>query len=222
MNFEDILSQVLELTTRLDLRTAAILFAICFLGEGGIGIPYVLETAWLLIGYQFGRGALSPFSLFGFWLAAQIGRQLGCTTLYQLTRLGSVPFLKFYQKQRLSEVLNQKAASSRMLRSVNLLSPFSVAFGRLCALRIPLTLTLAVKKNRKTLALGVLLSSLVWDTIYLSVGGTVGSTLTLKPAQMFFLSIFAITILYLSVFIIRRLLPPKDGAAPSVPQPPVQ
>ncbi|MBI4331282.1 MAG: hypothetical protein HY673_08380 [Chloroflexi bacterium] len=211
---EAAIGRLLELTATLDLRTAAVILAVCFMGEAVIGIPYVLESAWLLIGYQAGRGALSPFSLLGFWLAGQLGRQLGAVALYQVTRVGSAPVLKLWRKLSLSDVLARKAADSRMLRRINVFSPFSVALGRLCALRIPLTLTLAMKKKRKTLALAVLCSSLVWDGVYISLGATVGSTTTLKPAQMFALSIAGLTVMYLSVFVFRRVFGRAERAGP--------
>jgi hypothetical protein len=86
------------------------------------------------------------------------------------------------------------------------MSPFSIAYGRLLGLRIPLTITLAVKKRLVVLPAGVLLSSVVWDAIYITLGATAGRIAVLKPVQMLFASIAGLTLLYLVVFIVRRLL----------------
>jgi membrane-associated protein len=194
---------------------AALLFIICTIGEFGISIPYVLESIWLLVGYQLGAGVLSPLHLVGLWLAAQCGRQLGSMALYHVGRFGSMPLVRFYNKQRLSR-FTSKLANSKVLSRINLASPFSVAFGRLFWMRIPLTLTLAVKKSLRMLSMGVLLSSVVWDTIYISLGIGVGTTAAIKPIQMLFASVTGLTLIYLVTFIVRRLKKHFQPAGSSV------
>lgn len=206
MNLEGALRQVLELTATLDPRTAALLFIICAIGEFGLSIPYLLESVWLLVGYHFGGGILSPFNMVGLWLAAQCGRQAGSVALYHVARFGTIPLARFYHKWHGSRLLSKVAANTKVLNGINLLSPFSVALGRLCWLRIPLTLTLALKKSLKTLSLGVLLSSLVWDAIYISLGSIVGATATLKPVHMVLASLAGLTLIYLTTFIVRRFV----------------
>jgi membrane protein DedA with SNARE-associated domain len=65
---------------------------------------------------------------------------------------------------------------------------------------------LAYKKKLAAAMLGVLLSSVVWDAVYITLGATVGRTTTLKPIQMLLVSIAGLTLIYLVVFIVRRLL----------------
>ena len=77
MSLENVLSQIVGFTATLDPRMAALLFLICAIGEFGISVPYVLESVWLLVGYQLGAGVLSPLEMVGLWLAAQCGRQAG-------------------------------------------------------------------------------------------------------------------------------------------------
>jgi membrane-associated protein len=202
-------------TATLDPRMAALLFIICAIGEFGISIPYVLESIWLLVGYQLGTGVLSPLHLVGLWLAAQGGRQLGSTALYYAGRFSSIPLVRFYNKQRLSR-FTSKLANSKVLSRINLASPFSVAFGRLFGMRIPLTLTLAVKKRLRTLSTGVLLSSMVWDGIYISIGITVGTTVAIKPVYMLLASVAGLTLIYLGTFIVRRLKKHFQPASSSV------
>ena len=206
MNLGDVLTQFLGLTTSLDPRMAAFLFAICAIGEFGISIPFVLESVWLLAGFQLGAGVLSPVHLLGLWLAAQFGRQTGSLALYNVARLGTTPLARLYRKYRSSRFWPKVPLNHRLANRINLASPFSVAYGRLFGLRIPLTITLAVKKSLATLSAGVLLSSVVWDTIYITLGATVGRTAVVKPVQMLLASVAGLTLLYLVTFMVRRWL----------------
>ena len=216
MNLGNAVAQILALTTTLDPRMAALLFVICAIGEFGMSIPYVLESVWLLVGYHLGAGVLSPLHLVGLWLAAQCGRQAGSMALYHVARFGSIPLVRFYHNKRISRFIPRVVVNSGVLNRINLASPFSMAFGRLFGLRIPLTLTLAVKKSLRTLSMGVLLSSMVWDAIYISLGITVGTTAAIKPVQMLFASVTGITLIYLITFVVRRLITRSQPASSSV------
>lgn len=63
---------------------------------------------------------------------------------------------------------------------------------------------LAFKKKLAAAMAGVLLSSLVWDAVYLILGATVGRTTALAPIQMLLFSVAGLTLLYLVVLIVRR------------------
>ncbi|MDP2931936.1 MAG: hypothetical protein Q8O05_05500, partial [Chloroflexota bacterium] len=152
MNLESIIARILELTATLDPRTAFLLFIVCAVGEIGFGIPYILESVWLLIGYQFGAHVLSLSDLLVLWVAAQSGRQVGSIVLYHAARLGTTPLVRLYRRGGL-RFLPKLPVNAKMLDRVKMSSPFSVAFGRLVGLRIPLSLTLAVRRDAKTLSL---------------------------------------------------------------------
>jgi membrane-associated protein len=205
MNLEHFLSQIPQLTANLDPRTAVFLFVICAMGELVASIPYILESIWLLAGYQLGAGVLSPLQLIGLWLAAQSGRQTGTLALYFTIRLGSSPLARLYRKITTSKFWPRVTSNNKLLSRIRLTSPFSLAYGRLLGLRFPLTIMLALKKKLAAAMTGVLLSSLVWDSIYITLGATVGRTAALKPVQMLLASIAGLTLLYLVVFIVRRL-----------------
>jgi membrane-associated protein len=205
MSLENALSQIVAFTATLDPRMATLLFVICAIGEFGISIPYVLESLWLLVGYHLGGGVLSPFHLVGLWLAAKCGRQAGSVALYHVARFGSIPLIRFYHNKRISRFIPKVMVNSGMLNRINLASPFSVGLGRLFGLRIPLTLTLGVKKSLTTLSMGVLLSSSVWDAIYISLGIAVGTTAVIKAVYMPFYSLAGLTLIYLITFIVRHL-----------------
>jgi len=214
MDFSGIAQHFLSMTTTLDPRMAAILFLICAVGEFGlITFPYILEGIWVLLGYQLGAGSLSPLHLVGLWVAAQFGRQVGTNSLFQLTRLGAAPIVKLFQWLRLTRFLPKGVSADTLAQKINLYSPFSVACGRFMGLGIPLTLTLAVKKKRRVLMIGVLISSLIWDAVYLALGFAGGSIATIKPLYMFLASLGLVTLVYVTTFLVKRLVkklrPPK-------------
>jgi membrane-associated protein len=206
MNLEHFLSQIPQLIANFDPRTAAFLFLICAIGEFGLSIPYVLESVWLLAGYQLGTGVLSPIHLAGLWLVAQCGRQVGVLGLYSVARVGSTPLARLYQKCTGSRFWPKVPVNTKVFSRINFTSPFSIGYGRLVGLRIPLTIMLALKKKLAAALLGVLLSSVVWDAVYITLGATVGRTAVLQPVQMLLASVAGLTLLYLVVFIVRRLL----------------
>ena len=222
MSLGDIGAQILALTATLDPRIAALLFAICAIGELGVSIPYVLEGIWLLTGYQLGAGTLSPLHLTVLWLAAQCGRQVGAMALYRVGRLGTPPLMKLYDRLHLSRFFSRITAKSGAFNRLNLSSPFSVAYGRLFGMRIPVAMALAVKKKPGMLSLGVLFSSIIWDAVYISLGIIFGSTAVIKPAYIFLASLAGLTIIYLVTFgvrrLARRLRPPADPPlSPPIP-----
>jgi len=79
-----------------------------------------------------------------------------------------------------------------------------MACGQLFGMRIPVTL--AVKRKPHLLVLGVLLSSLAWDTVYISLGLIFGSVLTIKPVYMFLASLAGLTIIHAVTFVVQRLM----------------
>ncbi len=208
MNLEGLLQQVLNVAGTFNLQLVIFLFLICCIGEFGLSIPYLLETVWLLSGYHLGSGVISPFDLSLLWLAAQAGRQSGAIMLFYFSRLGSAPLRRLYHRYFgaiLSEKLSgNNAVPLRLLHRVSELTPFSVAMGRMFGLRIPLTLTLAVQKRLRTLLPGVLLQSLVWDAIYISLG-IIGGHAELSPIEMLAYSLIGLTALYVVTLMARQL-----------------
>jgi membrane-associated protein len=209
MSLESILQQAAALAGTFSPRLVIFLFLICAIGEFGLSVPYLLENVWLLSGFHFATGALSVFEPALLWLAAQLGRQTGAAMLYHLSRFGSSPLIKLYgryfgRSQREKTSNDAKPLEDTKRRSY--LSPFAVALGRLLWLRIPLTLTLGARKRLQTLSLGILLSSLVWDGVYITIGMVVGTKATLKPFQLVPYSLVGLTFLYGVTFGVQRLL----------------
>jgi membrane protein DedA with SNARE-associated domain len=75
------------------------------------------------------------------------------------------------------------------------------------------------------LSLGVLLSSIVWDAIYISLGIIFGTTVAIKPAYMFLAALAGVTVIYLVTFIVRMLIRrarPVNNAVTHLPTLPTQ
>jgi hypothetical protein len=99
---------------------------------------------------------------------------------------------------------NENWLSKILKRSESYISPFSIALGRLLGLGTPLTVTLGIKRQYKVLFLGVLLSSLVFDGIFIILGLVVGANALVKPTEMILFSLIGLTGLYVVVFAIRQ------------------
>jgi membrane-associated protein len=205
----DFFKQILNFVGTFNLQLVGLLFLLCSFGELWlISVPYLLETVWLLAGYNLGSGTLSPLHLLLLWLVAQLGRQTGVLVLFSLSRLGSLPLTRLYRKyvetrfRKLSG--NENWLSKLLKRSESYISPFSIALGRLLGLGTPLTVTLGVKRQYKALFLGVLLSSLVFDGIFIILGLVVGANTLVKPTEMILFSLIGLTGLYVVIFAIRQ------------------
>jgi membrane protein DedA with SNARE-associated domain len=209
MSIDGIFQQVFNLAGTFSPMLLAALFLLCMIGEFGLPFAYLLETIWLVAGYNLGNGSLPFLDLLGLWVVAQLGRQAGALVLYYVGRLGSTPLMKLYDKYfgaKLSEKLSGNSSGVfGFLRRLNYLSPFPVALGRLFGLRIPLTLALGVRKRMGALSLGILLSSLVWDGIYVCLGAIVGVNVVLQPYQLILYSLAGLTLLYAVGFAFSRL-----------------
>jgi membrane protein DedA with SNARE-associated domain len=68
-----------------------------------------------------------------------------------------------------------------------------------------MALTMSVRQRLLHLSLGVLLSSIIWDGVYLIVGATVGKTVVIKPTSMLLYSLGGLTALYLITLGVRYL-----------------
>lgn len=208
MNLNSFLQGVLGFTGVFNAHLVLFVIIICLVGEVAVAAPYVLETVWITAGYNLGSGAFSPVHVLLLWLAGQAGRQSGALSLSYLARLGTGPVMKIYNKYSDSTLSKKISASNslpvRLFRKIDPLSPFSVAFGRMLGLRLPLTMTLGIKREPRVLFLGVLASSLVWDGIYIAIG-MAGANATVSPAQMILYSLIGISALYGGTFAVQRL-----------------
>ena len=202
----DFLSQGLNFVSAFNAKIVIFLFLICFIGElAGIFVPYLLETTWLVAGYQTSKGILPVWSLILLLIAAQLGRELGALALYGLVRSGSDLVTKYNNRFRLKMDLKE-TPPFKLFHKVNLLSPFSVALGRLLWLRIPLTLVLGAQRKLKVLSIGVAISTLIYDATYTILGAVVGTTVALDPIHVLPYFLVGLTVVYGIGFAIRHLI----------------
>jgi hypothetical protein len=202
----DFFQNIISFTGTPDVWTVFLLLLWCLIGEAGVLIPYVLESFWLLVGFNAGAGILSPWFIIVLWLAAQTGRQAGSLGLYRIARLGIPPLERFFQKIHLDKYFNKIKQRTGAVNRVNFASPFSVAFGRMVGMRIPMMLVMAGKKRPGILALGVLFSSIAWDALYISLGSIFGATVDIGQGYMLLVSLGCIGLMYLATFGIKRLI----------------
>ncbi|UCD09516.1 MAG: hypothetical protein JSU79_02420, partial [Dehalococcoidales bacterium] len=74
----------------------------------------------------------------------------------------------------------------------------------LCYELSPLTQALGAGRKYRSLFLGIVLSSIVWDGIYI-LGGLAGGKTALEPIQMMLYSVIGLTGLYVVTFLVRQL-----------------
>jgi membrane protein DedA with SNARE-associated domain len=207
MDLEGFLRGIVDFTATLDPRMVLLFFVICCLGEIGISILFLLEFLWVNVGINVGTGKMPPWHLLGLWLCAQVGRQLGSLILYRIARFGMPALTRFYHKIRLDRFINKLIAKSGPIARINIISPFSVAFARLIGGRFPMLLLMAAKKRFRTLALGIILSSIVFDGLYITVGAIFGMTIEdikkFNPLYTVLITVGLLAVIYLVTFTIR-------------------
>jgi membrane protein DedA with SNARE-associated domain len=201
-----LLSQALEITGAFNLKIAVILFLLCSIGEIGFALPYVLETIWLLAGYQLGTHTLLPVDLLKIWLVAQAGRQTGSLILYFSGVLGMRPLRKFYKRFIEPKLPKRQFIPAGLVKHLTNPSPFSIAIGRLVGLRIPMALTVSARHKLTNLVLGVILSSIIWDGVYIIIGSILGPKVVPERQYILLYSVGGLTVLYLSIIGVRYLV----------------
>jgi len=206
MNLENFLSQVLEITATFNFKISILLFLLCAIGEIGFSLPYILETIWLMAGYQLAQGRITTIEILYIWLIAQAGRQTGSLTLYYSGMLGMIPLKKFYKRFMEARMPKRQFIPQKIINHLTNPSPFSIAFGRLVGLRVPAALTMSARRRWHYLCAGVLLSSIIWDGAYLIIGRTLGATVVPSPFHMLLYSVGGLTGIYLITLGIRYLI----------------
>ncbi len=205
MDWQDFFSQGLSLIGTFNYKIALYLFLVNLIGEAvSIFVPYLLEATWIMAGYQLSEGVLSFPNLLLLIIMALVGREVGTLFLYGISRSGS-KLLKRYTNHFTSRIKSESLLL-RLFRKINLLSPFSVALGRLLWLRIPLTIILGAEGKLKVLILGVVISSLIYDATYIILGAIVGNATRLEPIYILLYSLAGLTVLYGLTYIFRRLI----------------
>jgi membrane protein DedA with SNARE-associated domain len=193
---DSFLSQALEITGTFNLNIAIILFLLCFFGEIWIGIPYVLESIWLLAGYQLAMRPSFVVDLLLIWLVSQAGRQAGSLTLYYSGIVGLTPLKRFYNKVIGSRLSRRQIVPSFVKNILANPTSFSVAVGRLFGLKLPMAIMMSAHRKLLQLSLGVVMASIIWDGLYIIIGRLIGPSLENKPHYLLLFSLAGLTVIY--------------------------
>ncbi len=153
-----------------------------------------------------GTPPLPPTDLVLIWLVAQAGRQTGSLVLYYSAVLGMAPLRRFYRRFVRPRLPKRQLIPAGIVKYLSNPSPFLIAVGRLIGLRIPMALTMSARQKLSNLVLGVLISSIIWDGVYLTIGSTVGAAVIPRPQYMLLYSLGGITVFYLITLGLRYLL----------------
>ena len=215
MDIQAVFGEVVGLLSTASPLVVLALFFICVIGEFGPAIPFLLETIWILSGYQLSHWIISgypvsdsmspPLSLLLLIAGATAGREAGSIALYYFSQYGSMPLIMFYHRHFAGKADDKKTIPQKISQGLGHLSPFTVAFGRLIWLRIPLTLTLGTQRKLGVLVSGVFLSALVWDGSYVILGATAGTAVMAKPGNMVIYSVAGLSFLYAAAFVVKRI-----------------
>ncbi|MBN1376317.1 MAG: hypothetical protein JXA01_09190 [Dehalococcoidia bacterium] len=183
----------------------ASLFALCFIGELiAINIPYFVETTLMLAGYSTLNGGYAYYNLLIIMLMTLTARFSGTLIIYFVTRRGGGKLIE-KTSNLIRKHVSYTSVINRMTSSVNLLSPFSIAAGRLVGLRYPLTLIMAAQGRLKTLLVGTVFASIVYDSVYIVAGALVGATTNLEPFQVMIYFLVGITLVYVILYMVQYL-----------------
>jgi hypothetical protein len=202
MSWTGFLNQALTITSTFNLKIAIILYLLCAVGEIGFGLPYILETIWLLAGYNLAHHTLGLTDLLLIWLVAQAGRQSGSLVLYYSGVLGMIPLKKLYKRFIEPRLPKKQFIPSGLTKYLTNPSPLTIGLARLLGLRVPMALATSARNKLSNLILGVIISSIVWDGIYIIIGITVGNII--KTEWMVIYSVGGLTVLYISILTIRH------------------
>jgi membrane-associated protein len=214
LSIQSLTQDILNIAGNFSIWLILALFLLCFINEFGLSIPYLMETVWILAGYNTLSGQMALYQLFLLWTAAVAGRISGAGVLYSVLGLGRTWLHRIYEKifgAFLSpDNTRNHSLPVRLLHRINLFSPFSVALGRLLWLKIPMTLLLTVRKQYRTLMSAIVLSSLIWDFTYVIVG-VIGGNTKLQPGWFVLYSLGALTLIYGTLYLIKRIFNPKNS-----------
>lgn len=204
MGIQQFLENLINLIGTYSHIAGASLFVLCLITEVFIvSVPYLLETTLMLTGYSISSGGHAIYNLVTIILMTMMGRLLGILITYAIATSSGrlIAKLRSFLQSREHKI----PFVNRIVDRINLVSPFSVAAGRLLGLRYPVTILMSAQKRLKTLLLGAALSSLIYDGFYVIIGAIIGTNATLKPLPVMIAFTIGLTLLYISIFVGRYL-----------------
>ena len=175
-NFFHQLLSTLDITGGFNVRVGVGMLALSMLGEVYVLIPLLMESVWLVVGYQAGThtSLMSVCNLVSTFLIVQTGRQIMMSAVYFLFPVINKPLSKLYQKRVQANTYYkryiEKYQQNEYLSELRFFSIGSSVLGMLTPLNTPLKFLLVIKRKLKTLLIATLLSGMIFDTVFIVLG----------------------------------------------------
>jgi len=168
----ELISQALSTLNQSSVYALAALFLVLTLGEMGVPFPFVLQGVLFFIGYQITQQV--ALKLIPVVVVLVMGRQFGSAIVYFLARFLGKPFVNRIGKRFPS----WQSQLDKLKRKLSRQAPVAVAIGRLTpGLLVPTSLTSgAIGLRYEYFALGIALSTIVWDGTFIASGSILGSS----------------------------------------------
>lgn len=201
MGLEKLLSTalgVLDISSTLNVRVIGSLFLISLLAEFNLQVPLLMESTWLLVGYQSRVNNLAALNTGLLILAAQGGRQVGILTLYYFVGVINKPFSRLLLKLIKSIPFYRKHIQQNLF-DTRFLSLLPATIGMLTTLNWGIKLLLSWRRRLGVLLIGTLASGLIFDLIYLLAG----AIFRIKNLNIAYIPVFFLAV-YLVLMYIRR------------------
>jgi len=197
---------VLDITSALNPLLIGSFFLVAMLGEVYIQIPLLMESVWLLVGYQSRANSTALLNAALMLLAAQAGRQVAMLALYWFFPVLSQPFSRLLPRpvrwhRFYCRHFDHNHFDNRYLTTV------PATLGMLTYLNGPVKVALIWRRRLRPLLVGTLLSGLVFDSVYL-LGGAIFRTTELSIAYLpaVFLAVF-LAFMYIQIKVGKRNAP---------------
>ncbi len=187
-------------------------FLIAMLGEVNLQIPLLMETIWLLVGYQSRVNNIALFNTALILLAAQTSRQVSMLALYYFFPVLNKPLSKLLLKPIQSNGFYRnhfegfyRENFGRENFDTRYLSPLAATLGMLTWLNLSIKLVLVWRRRLKPLLVGTLFSGLVFDGIYLLAGALFHTTeLSIAYLPAVFLAVF-LAFMYIQIKVVKNV-----------------
>lgn len=167
----------LDITSNISPQTFIAIVLIATLGEAYFQVPLLLESIWLVIGYQSTASPAAMLNALTIFIIVQACRQAAIFTIYHVISAFNTPLSRWLitllQKNRYFR--RYKAREQFYNARFGLTLP-AVALGMMTWLNGPIKLGLILSGRLRILLLGTLLSGMTFDTLYLTLGAVFRTT----------------------------------------------
>ncbi len=158
-----------------------------------------MESIWMIVGYQVGTHTsfITVTNTIALFFCSQLGRQLMMFLMFSIYPSIDKPLKRFYARtiepNRYFQWFIRRLKRERLLNEETFLTLVPSSWGMLTPLNGPIKLLLIVRRKLRVLSLATLISSAIFDCIYLLLGAVFHTTqLHLTYLPIFLLLAFAI------------------------------